>query len=86
MKLGILMVIAGLVGFLASQVTAKDTVGANDYYIVIKVAKTGNTIGLSDKFIGYATCMNSPDYQLHKFASEESGVNIQCVNELPTYK
>jgi len=86
MKLGILFVISGLLGFLAAQVTAKDTVGVNDYYIVIKVAKTGNTIGLSDKFIGYDNCVNSADYQLHTFASKESGADIQCINKLPTYR
>ncbi len=86
MKLGVLMIISGLVGFLAAQITVKDTISVNDHYIVIKVAQTGNTIGLSDKFSSYDNCINSPDYKLHKLVSQESNVNIQCVNKLPTYR
>ena len=84
-KIG-LYIFSFLTGFIAFHVLAKETIEPNDHYVVIKVAKTGNTIGLSDKFSSYDSCINSADYQLHKFASEESGVNIQCVNELPTYK
>ncbi len=79
---GVLIFLCGI-GY---RISAKETIGVNDYYIVIKVAQTGNTIGLSDKFSSYNSCITSPDYELHKLASQESNVNIQCVNELPTYR
>ncbi len=85
MKL-VLCVFSFLAGFIAFHVLAKETVGPNDYYVVIKVAKTGNTIGLSDKFSSYNACITSPDYQLHTLVSNESKADIQCINALPTYR
>jgi hypothetical protein len=85
-KLTGLCVVAFLAGFVASQVGAEDTVGPNDYYVVLKVAKTGNTIGLSEKFSNYDACINSADYQLHTLVDKESQESVQCSNAIPTYK
>jgi hypothetical protein len=82
----VLYIFSFLAGCVAFHVLAKETIGPTDHYVVIKFAKTGNTIGLSDKFSSYNSCINSADYHLHTLASKESGVDIQCVNELPTYK
>jgi hypothetical protein len=85
-KLTGLCIVAFLAGFAVSQVGAEDTVSPNDYYVVLKVAQTGNTIGLSEKFSNYDACVNSADYQLHTLVGKESQANIQCVNAIPTYK
>ena len=81
-----LYILSFLVGFIAFHISAKETLGPTDHYVVLKVAKTGNTIGLSDKFSSYDSCINSADYRLHSLVSNESNANIQCINAIPTYK
>jgi hypothetical protein len=82
----VLYIFSFLAGFIGFHVWAKETVGPNDHYVVLKVAETGNTIGLSDKFSSYDSCINSADYRLHTLVSNESKANIQCINAVPTYK
>jgi len=81
-----LYILSFLVGFIAFHISAMETFDPNDHYVAIKVAKTGNTIGLSDKFSSYDDCINSADYRLHALVRNESDANIQCINALPTYK
>jgi len=79
-----LCVISFIIGFSIPLIKANAS-NPNEYYVVIKVKETGNTIALSDKFIGYEKCVNSADYQIHTLVSKESNVDIQC-STTPTYK
>lgn len=80
--LGIILVLG--VGIIAYQSNAS-SINPNEYTVVMRF-ESGNTIALSEKYNGYDVCTGSTEYQLHKTVSSQSGANIQCVNELPTYK
>jgi hypothetical protein len=80
--IGVLAVLVGVV----YQSNAKESIGVNDYYVVLKVPATGNTIALSDKYNGYDQCTNSDEYIVNNALSKQAGTTIRCVNELPTYK
>ena len=80
--LGIVVVLG--IGVIAYQSNA-NSIDPNEFTVVMKFT-SGNTIALSEKYNGYDSCITSAEYQLHKVVGATSGSNIQCVNELPTYR
>lgn len=88
MKIFAWLILGVTMGTVAAAVEFKDKIfGENEgYYVVMKFAKTGKLLQLSDRFDDHYTCLNSNDFILHNAIAKESGSQIICTNQTIDYK